>query len=170
MSEKLSVDLFSDDEQSPPSSSIELNTSPRKIDVESCEPPLSDFDEEDAGQLKSPVGPDEQEKIEEDQLLGASRNQAEYSRFVIVSWKIRQYSTLLKSVKSNTLLHQYKSDATLHSIISDVKRLLRGAKVLSVAFICHGNPGGMTLCHDKVITHVSIRGLNLLGCDFRKCF
>ena len=145
------MDLFSDDEFSP--RSIELNTTPRKIDVESCEPP-SDIDEEDVGQLKSPSRPDEQEKIEEDQLLGASnsKNPVEYTRFVIVSWKIRQYSILLKSAKPNTLLYQYKSDATLDSIIADVKKLLRGVKVLSVAFICHGNPGGMTLCHDKVVS------------------
>ena len=159
MSEKLSVDLFSDDEipVTPPSKNTNKNfssSSPRKISVKSCEPPISDEDEDDI-QLKTPKPHNVTEKIDYEQNQQRPRSvstpkQKDYSRFVIVSWKIRQYSTLAKSVKSNTLLHQYRSDATLESIIADVRNLLQGNKVLSVAFICHGSSGAMTLCRDRV--------------------
>ncbi|XP_066917979.1 uncharacterized protein [Clytia hemisphaerica] len=167
MSEKLSVDLFSDDEipLTPPSKNTNKNfssSSPRKISVKSCEPPLSDDDDDDDDiELKSPKPHNVSEKIDREQNQQRPRSvstskQKDYSRFVIVSWKIRQYSTLSKSVKSNTLLHQYRSDATLDSIIVDVRNLLQGNKVLSVAFICHGSSGAMTLCRDRTVTHENV--------------
>ena len=164
-SEKLSVDLFSDEESNNNNSKVDLNSSPRRISVKSCEPQDNfseddddDDDDNDDIKLKSPKEIEKSiaEKVEYEQAQQKSSSilsphKKEISRFVVVSWKIRQYTTLTKSVKSNTLLYQYRSDATLESIIIDIKNLLQGSKVLSVAFICHGNSGSIKLCHDKVI-------------------
>ena len=156
MSEKLSVDLFSDDEQTNNNWKADLNSSPRRISVKSCEPTEFSDDDEDLNiKLKSfkEIQPTEKVEIEQNQQRPSnlsSPKKKEFSRFVVVSWKIRQYTTLTKSVRSNTLLYQYRSDATLDSIIADIKDLLQGSKVLSVAFICHGTSGSMSLCHDKV--------------------
>ena len=153
MSEKLAVDLFSD-EESNYNSQVDLNSSPRRISVKSCEPTEISEDDDADIKLKSPKEVESTEKVEFEQAQQKpsvlSPKKKEISRFVVVSWKIRQYTTLAKSVKSNTLLYQYRSDATLESIIVDIKNLLQGSKVLSLAFICHGNSGSMKLCHDKV--------------------
>ena len=160
-SEKLSVDLFSDEESNNSNNSkIDLNSSPRRISVKSCEPQdnfSDDDDDDDNIKLKSPKEIEKftTEKVEHEQTQQkpssiTSPKKKEISRFVVVSWKIRQYTALAKSVKSNTLLYQYRSDATLESIIIDIKNLIHGSKVLSVAFICHGSSGTMKLCHDKV--------------------
>lgn len=167
-SEKLSVDLFSDEESSNNNNSkVDLNSSPRRISVKSCEPQdnfsedNNDDDDDEDIKLKSPkeIEKSTTEKVEYEQTKPnpsslLSPKKKEISRFVVVSWKIRQYTTLTKSVKSNTLLYQYRSDATLESIINGIKNLLQGSKVLSVAYICHGNSGSMKLCHDKVILYL----------------
>lgn len=146
--EKLSVELFSDDDdQTPESSSIDLQAATSIVFKSGREEK-----EEKLGGIRTPTPIDQDafNQLRQDQTSSPNPKQQEYTRCVIVSWRIRQYSLLTKAIKANVLLHQYKSDATLDSLLLDVQGLLNGEKVASIAFICHGNPGTLTVCHDKV--------------------
>ena len=45
---------------------------------------------------------------------------------------------------------QYKNDDTLESIIQSAERQLDGKKVRCIAFVGHGSPGKLVVCHDQV--------------------
>ena len=70
---------------------------------------------------------------------------------VIVSWKIRQFNLLEKALRPRCIAIQYRTDATLESILTKIEEVLDGRKVTSLAFICHGSPGKLVICHEQVI-------------------
>ena len=45
---------------------------------------------------------------------------------------------------------QYKNDDTLESILQSAERELDGRKVRYIAFVGHGSPGKLVICHDQV--------------------
>ena len=72
------------------------------------------------------------------------------TRLVVVSWKIRQFSLLCKASKPGVRVMQYNSESTLESIMKEIDQLLNGSRLSSIAFVCHGYPGMLTVCHDQV--------------------
>ena len=144
MSENLAIDVPSDDDVTPRSKQSNPNSRVQSSDRGSSE-------RKAVGHL-TPSQSDQGsfDQLPREQTSSPKPKRQDYSRCVIVSWKIRQLSLLTKAVKGNVILHQYKSDSTLETILVDVSNLLGGQKVASVAFISHGNPGTVTVCQDKV--------------------
>ncbi|XP_065064010.1 uncharacterized protein LOC135690390 isoform X1 [Rhopilema esculentum] len=72
--------------------------------------------------------------------------------FVMVSWKVRQFSQLEKALRPGIIAFQYKNDDTLESILQSAERELDGRKVRYIAFVGHGSPGKLVICHDQVLS------------------
>lgn len=89
-------------------------------------------------------------ELVETELQCGRGNAVNTARLVIVSWKIRQIASLSKALKPGVAIFQYRSDATLQSILHKAKELLNGRKVISLAFVSHGNPSVLTISNDKV--------------------
>ena len=96
--------------------------------------------------------PAEDEKIEVESPLG--KGNSSIQRLVIATWKIRQSSLLIKALKPGVEFFQYKVDATFSSILSSVNNILKGKRIVSIAYLCHGNPGTLVFCSEKVCHHI----------------
>ena len=96
--------------------------------------------------------PVEDEKIEVESPLGEGASSIQ--RIVIATWKIRQSSLLIKALKPGVEFFQYKADATFSSILSSVNNILKGKRIVSIAYLCHGNPGTLVFCNEKVCHHI----------------
>lgn len=153
--------FLSDNEHMPHTSSVDLqnadtsahsdfNSNDLKLVDHSTPTPLED--DEVFQVIKIADKPDENENIEVEHFSGKTVD----SRLVIVSWKIRQFSLLNRALKPGVIIFQYKADASLQSILTDVKELLKGDKCVSLAFICHGNPGSLTICKEQILSYHNI--------------
>ena len=96
--------------------------------------------------------PAEDEKIAVESPLG--KGNSSIQRLVIATWKIRQSSLLIKALKPGVEFFQYKVDATFSSILSSVNNILKGKRIVSIAYLCHGNPGTLVFCSEKVCHHI----------------
>ena len=96
--------------------------------------------------------PAEDEKIEVESPLG--KGNSSIQRLVIATWKIRQSSLLIKALKPGVEFFQYKVDATFSSILSSVNNILKGKRIVSIAYLCHGNPGTLVFSSEKVCHHI----------------
>lgn len=96
--------------------------------------------------------PVEDDKLQVESPLG--KGSSSIQRIVIATWKIRQSSLLIKALKPGVEFFQYRADATFSSILSSVNNILKGKRIVSIAYLCHGNPGTLVFCNEKVCHHI----------------
>jgi len=90
------------------------------------------------------------DKVENEVLLKGGS--ASTTRLVIATWKMRQNTLLIRALKPGVEFYQYKADATFSSILSAVANILKGKRVTSLAYLCHGNPGTLVFCNNKIVS------------------
>eukprot|EP00794_Sanderia_malayensis_P019541 gene19541-21473_t len=84
--------------------------------------------------------------------LAAGSDQVEVHGFLLVSWKIRQFSQLENALKPGVIALQYKNDSTLETILHHAEKVLDGRKICQLGFIGHGSPGKMSICYDQALS------------------